>query len=243
LQEGSTRSVTTELIIGLIIAAVVTFVYFDVSTELKLALVLFLGGVGLLNFLTLIQFWRKFGWKMTQWQYRISKRPEFIEQLHTFDKQIRQVLYERSEGHPSLSLEGTDVMEALSIGVGDKTLKSELADKIAMANVAYNELHQRIAERYRGYHWKTLEFAETLGSISGHFDLVNHIFPTVYRQVGLWPKDKPLPKEVRKKWEEFRTEYNTVLHGWKSFIEQTTHALRLGANTRAESVKELPERD
>src|SRR2546427_4682577 len=243
MQEGSTKTITIEIIIGAIVLIVSTVVFLNVGTDLKVYLTIFLGAVGVLNFLALIQFWRKFGWKMARWQTRISKRPDLIDELHRLDGQINRVLYERRSDSPSLALQGAEVIEALAKAEDDTSVPSEFSEKLAMASTNYDQLHRTITNRYRGYKWDTLEFGEMLRSVSNHLTMVNKIFPTVYRaSSSLTEKDIPFPKEVKTKWEDFRTDYNVVLHDWKKFIEQVAHGISYGVSIQADSVREIPEK-
>ena len=63
----------------------------------------------------------------------------------------------------------------------------------------------------------------------------------LYAQADLWENTTPFPVEAHRKWEAFRSEYNSVLHDWKVFTETFDMSIGYGTQaTQAEPVKSIP---
>ncbi len=241
MTEGNNRSVTIELVIGLIVAIVGVLLFVDVPIDWKLSLVVFLGVVAVANFISLLRWSPRLRARFAERRREgeISKHPDLINELLRLNTKIAQTLYEASTSHTSLVAEGSGAMMVLVAELGTK-LQIEFQEKIEMAKADYGTIGRRISERRAGYRWKTSEFVESMRSVSAHLGFLNYLFPTMYRQAALWLKDEPFPDLAHKKWEDFRTEYNGVLRDWKTFTERFDQTIGYGTSTSAEFVKEIP---
>ncbi len=174
---------------------------------------------------------------------QIRKHPEFIAELERLIEKIRKVLYERSADNPSLRLQGEEVMRVLSQG----SLDSEYvpyAEKVNMLSEAFTPIYNRTAKHMRGRPWTTWEFVDVLREISTHLSLLNHVFPTIYRQALKYCRspgqNRPLPAQAVESWEQFRAAYNRALEEWKTFTERFDTMIGYGTKTKAELAKQLP---
>ena len=239
--QEATRRVTVEVIVGALVSAVFVLIFLDIPILAKTILVTFLGIVGVLNFVALTQQTNRLRSRLGQRRRDrlIRKRPDLISEFGSLINKIRRVLYERTSGRPSLALDGAQIMEQMT-KEGDKTLRLEFTEKLAMANAEYEQIYQSYAN-HSFRRWKTLEYIEFLRSISSHLNTVGYIFQTVYRQSSLSTMNKAFSGEVRTKWESFKDEYNLVLHDWKAFTEKSDQSVGYGTATQAENAKSIPQ--
>jgi hypothetical protein len=225
-------------IIAALIVAIVGIVFFSgFSDWTKAATVAVLTVIGILNFLALIGTFQR--WRQDRWSRRLHrnfrKDPEWVSELARLDKSIYAVLYERSGDHPSLDLQGEQVIkEALGNREG-----SDFDARVLLLKRGYESIHEEIAKfallspRKRN----VSEFQQLQREVSRHLDVVEQGFPPVYSAAASTDR---ITVASRKDWHRFVVQYNDVLAQWKTFVDRLSEQLRVGFPTTAKPAEDLP---
>ncbi len=237
--EGGSRGRTTEIIVALAIAIVITIASIDVTTEWKILTIVILATIGILNLVYLMGLWSKRDGLTKEERARehaILGHPEFMVDLHRLNERLWNLLYVRYGDRPCLMVSGEQILAEFD----DPPAKVEFDNYVKIMHVSYKGIYEQIKSRGQGYIWKTYDFVEIMRDVSAHFELMNIIFD-FFNRVAQTPLSKPATNRVRSLWEQFRIDYNTLLQEWKNFTDRFDKTILYGTETRARPADPWPE--
>src|SRR5439155_13454014 len=100
---GGARNTTIAIIVAVVLALISIFLYLDVPLTAKIALLLVLAAIGILNFVALVGWTTKARRKLWAWRNgrKIRIYPDLIADLYRYNRTVHKVLYERNADFPS----------------------------------------------------------------------------------------------------------------------------------------------
>jgi len=216
------RTVTTEVIIGMFVAVLVTI----------------MAAIGGLNFWALtggierLQARRR----SAAYQRNIRRHPELVLDLSRLNRRIHEVLYQCQSDHPSLALNGTEIAHELQ----NLRKPTDFRERLAVLQDTYRYIHRRVVQFCQSpkKSWRTSEYAWLVDEVSNHLNLVKHAFVPLYEESK---SAHGLSADAYTRWHDFATEYNTVLAQWKEFVEKSQEADCGGSQTAAVGALDLPQ--
>ena len=241
--QTSTRSVTIEIIVAIVAALVAILLFIpDVGVVFKIALLLSLLLVGIINFAALVGWTQKASWRYAgrQRERTIRRFPQLVVDLYTMNNRLNRVLFERSSDHPSLTMQGAEAV-ALLAKDSDMAESDEFREKMALLEAGFritrNVIVGRNAERYR---WKSLQFSEVVNALNAQLDSLGNVFATVYRLVGILQERRlDIPDQAKDKWKEFVQEFNPTINEWREFARRVMMSIGYVGESRAPFAKEI----
>ena len=241
--QASTRSVTVEIIVAVVVALIAILLFIpDVGVVIKLALVLSLVLVGMINFAALGGWTQKASWRYAGWQRErtIRRFPQLVVDLYTMNNRLNQVLFERSSDHPSLAMQGAEAV-ALLTKDSDMAESDEFKEKMALLEAGFritrNLIVGRNAQKYR---WKASQFSEVVNALNAQLDSLGNVFATVYRIVSiLQDRSVDIPDQAMDKWKDFVQEFNPTINAWKEFARRVMMSIGYVGESRAPLAKEI----
>jgi len=241
--QTSTRSVTVEIIVAVVAALIAILLFIpDVGVVVKVALILSLLLVGILNFTTLVGWTQKASWRYTAWRRERTVRrfPQLIVDLYLMNNRLNQVLFERSSDHPSLAMQGAEAV-ALLTKDSDMAESDEFKEKMALLEAGFRVTRNNIVGRSAmSYRWKSTEFTEAVNALNAQVDSLGNVFATVYRIASiLQDRSLEIPDQARDKWKDFVQEVNPVLTQWKEFARRVMMTVGFVGDSRAPLAKEV----
>jgi hypothetical protein len=222
---GGARNTTVAIVVAVILALISIFLYLDVSPTVKIALILVLATVGILNFVAVVGWTTRLRRRLWNWRQnrRIRTYPDLIADLYRLNRRIHKALYERITDYPSLAMKGLPTIQALSKELGDyDSTPDDFKEKFDMMETIYTPTWSKIVLYSTfGHRWMTPEFAEMLGTITAHLYALEKVFKTIYREAGYFTeRENPIPVEAQTEWKDFVREFNPLLSDWKTFTEK-----------------------